>query len=84
MIMNGTTSISTSPDWVQHYWNATLQQSKAGSDYQEYDEIDDFQVFVFIVTDYERSLFKDLHVFGKVKKVKLWELPEGDIAYEAY
>jgi hypothetical protein len=84
MIMSGTTSITESPDWVRHYWKATLQPTKAGSDYQEYDEVNDFQVFVFVVTDFERSYFKDLHAYGDVKKVKLWELPEGDIEYQAY
>lgn len=77
--ITGLSALSASPDWVQYYWESSINPEAV--DRIDYDEEEDHQVFYFQVLGDEKEWFPDLQ---DIAVVRLWELPEGQIAYEAY
>jgi len=78
--IQGMDELKLCPEWVRHFWDLTIGLR---ADREEYNEEEDLQIFVFDVNWDDRKACPELESKG-IKLVKIWELPDGPIRYEAY
>jgi hypothetical protein len=76
--MRGLGKLSSHPDWIHYYWNMTFS---FGGDHQDYNELEDIQVFLFDVNILDKSIYPEIENWSKLR---IWETAEGLIGYTAW
>jgi hypothetical protein len=76
--IQGFDDIRLCPGWVQYFWSVILCD---GPDRTEYNEVEDIQVFIFDIKETDIEYYPNLE---NIKVVKIWELPDGPVMYEAH